>query len=199
VTELKHDKPVGRSLGWLTVETTYLFTNKWLSLRQDRILRDEPKATKTYTYTEIPDSVFIVPILPNGNIVLIRSYRHTLDALCWEVPAGTLADRSDMSPEKVAIEELREEIGGTCSTLRLLGRFFLGNGHAHHRAHFFVAVDVDLGLPTEHDSDESIVEIKAFSSDEILQLIGTGQIDDGDSVLALLMTVFERNAAALDR
>src|SRR5689334_5802298 len=85
--------------------------NMWFKLRQHTFFRDG-KGSGTYTYIDHPGSVLVVPVTTDLQVMLIRSYRFTLDSWCWEVPAGTLAGHSDVSPEAAAIRELREEAGG---------------------------------------------------------------------------------------
>ena len=65
----KTDKP------WQTLDTTRLWESKWYNLRQDRV-RIHTGNEVTYTYQEHPGAVFIVPVTPEGKIVLVRQYRH---------------------------------------------------------------------------------------------------------------------------
>ena len=40
-------------------------------------------------YTDTPPSVMIVPVTTDGNLVLVRQYRHNLKSYQLELPAGT--------------------------------------------------------------------------------------------------------------
>src|SRR6266850_7599578 len=172
------EKPLAQALGWRTLETSCVYECPWFRVRHDRI--SQPGAPEgAYTYVEHPGSVFVVPILPDGRILLIKSYRYTLDAWCWEVPAGTLADCPGASPEMVAKKELQEETGATCRELRNLGGFYLGNGFANHLAHFFLAIDVEQSSKPVPEAFEHIAEAVPFSLDEITDFISGGSVIDG--------------------
>lgn len=181
-----NEKPSAADLGWHTVSSRYLYQCPWFKVRCDHIARlGAPEGT--YTYIEHPGSVFVVPVLKDGRVLLIKSYRYSVDDWCWEVPAGTLADCGDASPETVARKELLEETGAICDDLFLLGRFYLGNGFANHLAHFFLAKDTEQTSQSLQEPFEQIAEATAFSPSEIVNLIREGRINDGDSAFALLL------------
>ncbi len=184
----KKDKTLGEQLGWSLVRSSYLYESQWFKLRQDELVR-EGEGQGTYTYIEHPGSVFVVPLTEGGLILLIRSYRFTLDSLCWEIPAGTMAGRNDLAPKEVAIQELQEELGAKCRSLQPLGKYYLGNGHASHPAYFFLALDVQVSSNIKLDAFEQIIEAKAFSFTEVARLIENGIINDGDSAFALLLAL----------
>ena len=46
-------------------------------------------------YVDTPPSVMIVPLTTDGNLVLVRQYRHNLNAHVPEFPAGTVTDGED--------------------------------------------------------------------------------------------------------
>ncbi len=117
-----HGKPEGARLGWQVLETTYPFATPWLKLRQDRV-RIAGKDDIIYTYIQGNAAVFVVPVTADGQVILIRQYRYTVDAWCLEVPAGGTHDREGVSLEDVAREELAEEIGGTCAAIDRVADF----------------------------------------------------------------------------
>lgn len=183
------DKPLGASLGWRILGTSTLFEGPWLRLRCDRVRVPPVGEIRDCAYVEHPGSVFVVPRLADGRVVLIRSYRYPLDAWCWEVPAGSLADRPGAAPERVALDELAEEVGGTCASIAPLGTFAMANGFARCAAHFFVARGVELDGSPAREPGEHIAETVCFGPDEVLGMIGDGRLNDGDSALALLLAL----------
>jgi ADP-ribose pyrophosphatase len=182
------DKPLGRKLGWRLLSSLYLFESQWFKVRQDALAGSET-AERTYTYIEHPGSVFVVPVTADNHVLLVRSYRFTLDAWCWEVPAGTLGDRKNTSPEATALCELAEEAGVTCRGLEKIGEFFLGNGFSNHLAHFYLATGAEASVKAHRDEFEEIAEVASFPIGDIARLILEGAITDGDSALALLLAL----------
>src|SRR5687767_6090617 len=71
------------------------------------------KATREYM--DHPGAVGVVPVLPNGDIVLVRQYRYPVDEVTLELPAGKL-DRGEQALECVE-RELAEETGYTAGKI----------------------------------------------------------------------------------
>src|SRR2546423_1380642 len=117
------DKSEAARYGWHLLGTTYPFTTNWLKLRQDRV-KVEGNGEIEFTYVDSPGAVGIVPVTGNGDIVLIRQYRYTVDEAGFEIPAGGLHDAQDVPMEQVAREELRQEVGAICTDLRYIGFFY---------------------------------------------------------------------------
>ncbi|MGF1506996.1 MAG: NUDIX domain-containing protein [Anaerolineae bacterium] len=133
-----------------TLHTEVLLRNRWYAIRRDDILLPDGSLGE-YNVVDRRDAVFIIPVLPDGRIVLIRHYRHTVRDWVWAVPAGSIEDGID--PTAMARTELREEIGGRTESLTLVGDFFTMPGISNERSYVFLARDVRLGThardPTE--------------------------------------------------
>ena len=57
-----------------------------------------------------PGAVSVVPLLDDGDVVLVRQYRAPLDQFLLEIPAGK-RDVAGEPPEETARRELAEEVG----------------------------------------------------------------------------------------
>jgi ADP-ribose pyrophosphatase len=66
------------------------------------------------------DWVNVVPITEDGQVVLIRQYRHGIRVPTLEIPGGII-DHGE-APEVAAARELGEETGYSPARIRLLGR-----------------------------------------------------------------------------
>ncbi len=181
-----NDKPVGASAGWYLLETTYPFSTRWLRLRQDRVRLDGSEGEITFTYVDNEPAVIVVPVTAEGEVVLIRQYRYTVDEWCLEVPAGGTHDAEGVSLEEVARKELCEELGATCAGLDFVGMFYPNNGSSAQAFHVFFASGTQLGERQTLEDTEAI-EIHPVPAGEALRLARGGQIKDGASALALLL------------
>jgi ADP-ribose pyrophosphatase len=178
---------------WETLDSSFLWQSRWYNLRRDRV-RTQTGHEFTYTLVDHPGAVWVVPVTADGQVVLIRSYRYTVDAWCYEVPAGGLPSRLDQSErtsgsrlvqsEEVARRELREEIGGTAAVLRSVGQFYTSNGISNEIAYVYLATGVELG--ETHREPTELMEIRPVPVDEALRMAREGEITDGPSALALL-------------
>jgi ADP-ribose pyrophosphatase len=166
---------------WETLDSRVLWQSPWYNLRQDRV-RTRAGHEFTYTLVDHPGAVWVVPVTVDGQIVLIRSYRYTVDDWCYEVPAGGLSP--GLTPEAVASRELYEEIGGAAADLRYVGQFYTSNGISNEVAYVYLATGVELG--ESHPEPTELMEIRLVPVEEALRMAREGEISDGPSALALL-------------
>ncbi len=179
-------KRLGPTLGWKTNSSKLLFESKWYNLRQDSV--NFKSKNFTYTYVEHPGSVFVVPITENNEIVLLRTYRHTADDWCWEVPAGGIGDRANKTLEEVARAEMLEEAGCSGGELENLGSFYAANGVMDSRATYFLARDVALAKPRPEET-ELIDRIALIPIKDALSEVQSGRINDGESAFAIMLAL----------
>ena len=53
-----------------------------------------------------PGSVVIIPTTANGDIVLVRQYRHAIGRWAWELPAGSLKHGEEPRPAAAGMRDL---------------------------------------------------------------------------------------------
>lgn len=127
-------------------------------------------------------AVICIPVLENQKLVLIKQYRHAIDRILIELPAGKLEPGE--SPRNCASRELQEEIGYKAETLVPLGGFFTTPGFCDEYIHIFAAKNLKKGrLPC--DESEGIDPFEA-SVEKALELIGQKKIEDGKTIVALM-------------
>jgi ADP-ribose pyrophosphatase len=128
-------------------------------------------------YVDTPPSVMIVPVTPDGQLVLVRQYRHNLKSYQLEFPAGTMNEAEE--PEAAARRELEEETGFTLAAdarLRPLGSYYSLPSETNKYTHVFLASPVIAAGPARGDTeiekyfDMSIVLMPA---EQALSGIGT--------------------------
>ncbi len=134
-----------------------------------------------------PGSVVILPLTADGDLVLVRQYRHAIGRWVWEVPAGSLKPGED--PEKAAIRECHEEIGLVPAKVERLGNFFPTPGYCDEEMFFFKATG--LREPAEGDEaapdDDEDIEPKPFPLDDLRRMIESGEIVDLKTVAGVFL------------
>jgi ADP-ribose pyrophosphatase len=128
-------------------------------------------------------AVAMVPVLPDGQIILVRQYRTAAGRVLLEIPAGTLEPNEP--PEDAAIRELREEIGYRPQTIKHLGGIFAAPGNTTEYIHLYLATDL-VHDPLQTDSDEFIDTLR-IPLEEAIQRVMNGEIEDGKTVSGLLL------------
>jgi ADP-ribose pyrophosphatase len=129
-----------------------------------------------------PGSVVVLPVLPDGRIVLIRQYRHSVEQYLWELVAGRRD--GDESFVAGARRELREETGYTAGKMQLLLDLFPSPGFLRENMAIFLATRLRKGM-AEPEADERI-EQRIFSLREAERWIRSGKIRDAKTVAGIL-------------
>jgi ADP-ribose pyrophosphatase len=130
-----------------------------------------------------PGAVVIVPILPGGEVVLVRVFRHALNRPMLECCAGTL--EAGEEPALCAGRELIEETGYRAGKIQPLAAFFTSPGLSDELMHAFAATDLThVGQQLEEDED---IQVEVLSPAELARAIDEGRIADGKSLVALML------------
>lgn len=99
---------------WKKLSEETLIENRWHEYKHDRVLIEERKEWE-YFYIDAAPSSMIVPVLPDGRLVLVNQYRYLWNKESLEFPCGScryiLPDGSKVisMPEEGAVRELKEE------------------------------------------------------------------------------------------
>jgi ADP-ribose pyrophosphatase len=153
--------------------------------RHFRFLQDEvelPNGLRTHRdIVRHPGAVAIVPILPDGRIVLVRQYRYAAGKPLLEIPAGTLEEGED--PLECARRELREETGYEASELMALLRCYMAPGYSDEVIHFFEARGLrSVGMSPEEDES---IEVEVYEIGEISRMVEENIIEDAKTIIGI--------------
>lgn len=128
-----------------------------------------------------PGGAAVVPVLPNGDILLVRQFRYPMQEYLLELPAGKID--SGEAPEVTAARELVEEVGFTAGFLRKIGEFYTTPGFCNEKIHLFLAKDLVASQKTP-DFDEEI-EVVRHPLGKLLELITEGRIIDAKTIIGI--------------
>jgi ADP-ribose pyrophosphatase len=158
-----------------------VFSGKIVKLHVDDIRQESGEST-TREVVIHPGGVAAVPVLDDGRIVLIRQFRYPLGKYIWEIPAGKLD--SGETPRDTIARELEEEIGYSAGKLEEICSFYSSPGFCNEVIHLFVARNL-VPCVRRPETGEHITP-EAHILDECLEMIASGEIMDGKSVIGIL-------------
>ncbi len=167
---------------WNCTGSQYLFQSRWYAVRQDALTSPDGKAI-TYTVVEHPGFVVIVPLLPDGRVVMERIYRYPLQRVNLECPSGGLDGEE---PEAAARRELEEETGYRADRMIGLGKYAASSGITDEEFSVFLATDVRAAGVLRREITEDI-EIEFIPLADLRAQVLRGEITDAPSALAILL------------
>ncbi|MFQ5630880.1 MAG: NUDIX hydrolase [bacterium] len=135
-----------------------------------------PRTGKEHAFyvLDSADWVNVIPITPEGKVVLIHQFRHGTEEITLEIPGGVV-DASDAKPAESARRELLEETGYDTDNIIQIGEVTPNPAILNNRCYTFLAKDVKLTQKPAFDSSEDIA-IELFELEAIPTLIQSGRI-----------------------
>ncbi len=150
----------------------------WLWVRDGVIFPTGAKGTynriiwKREITDEVP-RVAVLPVLPNGKIVLNLNYRHALRKWVLEIPRGY--KRAYEPNEEAVKRQLKEETGYGVIKLAQLGNVSPDSGSLSASMPVYYALLGQRELSNQ-DYTEAILRLEEFSLDEIKKILADGSV-----------------------
>jgi len=163
------------------LKSEVIFEGKSFGVRRDELI--EPTGIKTMReLVTHPGSVVVLPVLPDGKIVLVRQYRHAAGQYLWELVAGRMERGED--PKKGAARELIEETGYRAKELTIFLDVFPTPGFLQERMYLLLAEGLTLG-EAEPEEDEKLL-VGRYTQKQLEEMIRTRKLRDAKSIAGLL-------------
>ena len=138
---------------------------------------------REYDLVEHGDSVTILPVDDEGNIIFVSQHRLGAGETLLELPAGVL-DPGE-SPLTSARRELREETGKDAREFIKLGGFYLAPGYSDEYMTVFLATGL-FNAPLDGDEDE-MINLELIPIINAYQKAREGDIQDGKTLATLIL------------
>jgi len=165
-----------------TLSTKLIYEGKILNLRKDRV----EVIGGNISYREIVEhdgGVTIAAVTNEGKMVMVKQFRQAAGKVMLEAPAGRREIGED--PAVTAERELKEETGYTASDIRLLTKFFSTVGYSEEVIYVYLCTGLTPG-ETDFDDTEAI-SIEEYDLKELADMVRSGEIEDGKTIVAILM------------
>ncbi|KHD89223.1 MAG: ADP-ribose pyrophosphatase [Bdellovibrio sp. ArHS] len=156
-----------------TLSTKQIFKGRYLRIEQDQVQAPDGR-TYTREYILHPGAAMMIPLLSNGNIVMIHQYRHAVKQVFLEFPAG----KRDHNEETLltAQRELLEETGYQAKDWKFLTTIHPVIGYSNEHIDLFLARDLTVTQQKlDHGEFIEVVEVKP---EDLMRLVRDGKVSD---------------------
>jgi len=163
------------------LSSTTIYEGPVFGIRRDEVI--EPSGV--HAIREVithPGSVVVLPVLPDGRILLIRQYRHATRQYLWELVAGRMDPGEP--PKAAAARELKEETGYRAKRMRVFLDVFPTPGFLEERMFILLAEGLTAGA-AEPEEDEKIIS-RAYTHRQLEVMIRRGKLRDAKSIAGML-------------
>ena len=172
-------KPSARKA--IVLSSATIYSGPVFGLRRDEVIEPSGVRTTREVITH-PGSVVVLPVLPDGRILLIQQYRYAARQYLWELVAGRI-DAGE-TPKVAAARELIEETGYRAKSLRVFLDVFPTPGFLEERMFILLAEGLTEG-EAEPEEDEKIVS-RAYDRKQLERMIRGGKLRDAKSIAGIL-------------
>lgn len=171
-----------------------VYRGKVFWVTHDKV-REPGDVTATRDVVRHNGSVVILAIDSAANpadpgIVLIRQYRYAAEKFLLELPAGRIEPGEKLIP--AAKRELAEETGYTAKTWSKHVTYYASPGFVSESMTILFAEDLTLGEATPEEDER--IETRLTPLSEALQMIHNGEIEDGKTLIGILLLQSKRSA-----
>jgi 8-oxo-dGTP pyrophosphatase MutT (NUDIX family) len=168
---------------WRVLGRRTIYTSPWVNLHRDDIELPDGSLIDGHHVVDIPfPAVAVVPVGPDGRILLIEHYRFIPDTFEWELPAGGVDPHED--PAVGAARELREEAGAVAEQLEYLGMYHPMNGNTNGR--FYLYVGHGVRQDGQITDTNEVLSSAWFEPADVWAMIERNEIHDGLTLTGLL-------------
>jgi ADP-ribose pyrophosphatase len=182
-------------LSWETLGSAVDYACPGFDVRRDEV-RFPAGETDGFHYVDEPPAVVVLPLTPDGDVVVIDEWRQAVGRVNRGIPAGTMepedeqnggadGDPTDEAVERAAARELAEETGYEADSFERLTTVEPTNGMANAVHHHVLATGSEPTADRDLDHNESI-SVETVPYDDLLAAVVDDGLRDGRAVTAVL-------------
>jgi 8-oxo-dGTP pyrophosphatase MutT (NUDIX family) len=156
--------------------------------------------TITRDFIRHPGAVAVLVLNDDGQVLLIRQYRHPVRMALWEIPAGLLDEEGEDFVDAAA-RELTEEADLTARQWHVLVDLFLSPGSSSEALRVYLARGIgDVPEADRHTRthEEAEIELRWVDLDDAVSAALEGRIHSPSAVAAVLAARVARENGFID-
>jgi 8-oxo-dGDP phosphatase len=173
---------------WPVVASDTLVRGRLVTVRTDKVRMPDGNLAEREVVLH-PGAVAVLALDGTSQVLMIRQYRHAVNKLLWEIPAG-LRDVAGEPLLATAQRELLEEAGYRARDWRVLADYYSSPGFTTERLRIFLARDLELVPAAERDfvpeDEETQLVLAWLPLDEAVRKVLAGDLHNSAAMLGIL-------------
>ncbi len=158
---------------WRVERSEYIIQTPWLTVRQDAVRLPNGILLPDYYLFEYRDWVNVVAVTTEGQLVLVRQYRHGIAGVHYELCAGVVDPGEDLLT--AAQRELLEETGYGGGDWHPFMTLSANTGTHTNLNYTFLATGVTCQQPQTLEETEDIT-VHLVAPEQVWNLLDSGQL-----------------------
>jgi ADP-ribose pyrophosphatase len=164
------------------ISSESVFKSRSFELKHERVIEPGTDLEVTRDIIAHPGSVVVLPVFPDGRILMIRQFRHATGQFLWELVAGHREEHETFL--EAVPRELQEETGYTARSFTKLVEFYPSPGLLGEKMEVYLAEGLSKGK-SKQEEDEKITQ-RIFTMSEVEAWMRAGKIKDGKTIASIL-------------
>lgn len=170
------------------LSTSKVYEGRIWDVVSDSFQLGEDTDTLVRDYIDHPGAVAVLPMNVDGEVLLLKQYRHPVGMDLWEIPAGLL----DVEGEDFVVgaaRELAEEADLVAATWNVLVDFFNSPGSSSEAVRIYLARGItDVPEADRHvrTDEEAEIELQWVPLEDAVQAVLEGRLHNPSAVLGIL-------------
>ncbi len=161
---------------WKVLETKEIFSSGLFRLHTDKLELPDGRVMPRYYVMTFPDWVNVLPITKDGQVILVKQYRHASGEFHLEVPGGSVDPGLNESIEAGARREMLEETGYDSSKMVKVSSHFPNPALQNNQMHTYIAYDSEKVQEQNLDEFEEL-ELYFCSLERLEEHLYNGDIN----------------------
>jgi len=172
---------------WKLLHSHLALDHPWCQVRQDTIQLPNQTIIDDYFVNIRPEVAMIVPVTPEGTILFVRQYRHGVQKVLLELPAGHFHSPKE-SAAVAARRELEEETGYQTQDWTPLGILYDNPPKDTNGIHVFLAQNIHHVSQQNLDITEDI-ELVFIPLAQVMDAVFEGNLCVAGTIAALVLAL----------
>lgn len=153
---------------WKVLESEYVVKEPWMTVRKDKLRLPDGRVKEGYWSLEYPDWINVIALTRDGHFLFERQYRHGLDIVEWEIPAGVIEKGEE--PLHAAQRELMEETGFGGGEWQPFMETCQNPGTCNNITHTFLATNVEHKGSQHFDANEDL-DVYLLTQEQVFDIL----------------------------